>query len=82
MEATDSLAALTALAEELRRRGWKAHLTGPVLKVVNPAAPRLNDQISSDGTEFRWAWGQAIGPVTAVEAAADRIVHVLREVRP
>ncbi|MFC4056472.1 hypothetical protein ACFOY4_42880 [Actinomadura syzygii] len=81
MENTDEPRPLEGLAEELNRRGWRASLKGDVLTVTNPSVPRLNDRVSCDGADFRWAWGQAIGPVTDIRDAADRIVYVLREVR-
>ncbi|MFV2172631.1 hypothetical protein ACFHW2_13755 [Actinomadura sp. LOL_016] len=80
METTNGSAPLRALADELERRDWRTRLHGEALTVINPAAPRLNDRIACDGEEFRWAWGQPLGPVDAVTAAADRIVDVLRAV--
>ncbi|TDC65481.1 hypothetical protein E1200_18350 [Actinomadura sp. GC306] len=78
----DTIYALGRLAAELDSRGWRTTLRDDRLTVANPAAPRLNDSITSDGRVFRWAWGQGIGPVDEVPGAADRIVHVLRSVEP
>lgn len=72
---------LRALAEELEGREWKVRLDGETLHVVNPAAPRLNDEIAFRDGAYRWAWGQDIGPAEDVSRVADRITHVLREVR-
>ncbi|GLZ16151.1 hypothetical protein Acsp04_63860 [Actinomadura sp. NBRC 104425] len=80
----DATASLEVLRDELTSRGWTADLrrtrSGPVLHVQHPAHPRMNDDVVSDGAAFRWAWGQGIGPVAEVSAAADRIQYVLREV--
>ncbi|WP_433225670.1 hypothetical protein [Actinomadura formosensis] len=78
METTEETATLASLADELRRPDWRVRLEGGVLAVTNPATPCLNDRISCDGVQFRWAWGQAIGSVTDVQAAADRITYALR----
>jgi hypothetical protein len=80
----DVTAHLEDLRAELTGRGWKAEIrrtsSRAVLRVRNPAQPKLNDEIVCDGEAFRWAWGQGIGPVAEVGGVADRIQYVLREI--
>jgi hypothetical protein len=80
----DVTAHLESLRAELTGRGWKAEIrrtsSRAVLRVRNPAPPKLNDEIVCEDGAFRWECGQEIGPVTEVGGVADRIQHVLREV--
>ncbi|MFF5265405.1 hypothetical protein ACFY4C_41535 [Actinomadura viridis] len=81
----DDRAHLERLRTILVKRDWKAEIRPgrcrDLLYVVNPAAHQLNDTIACEGEKFRWAWGQGIGPVDEVIEVADRIQHVLREVK-
>ena len=79
---TKDLEQLTALGDELQRRGWRARLSGDRLKAVNPVAKQLSEDIVSDGQNYLWVWGKQIVPVADVVAAADRVTHVLRAVEP
>jgi hypothetical protein len=77
---------LVRLAVELRRRGWRATVTGTehrvVLTVTNPAVPAMSERIvcgnSLRGWCFSWSWRQEIGPADNLTGAADKITDVLR----
>jgi homospermidine synthase len=78
---------LARLAAELRSRGWVTELRSDGrLVVTNPLDAGMREVIGcrqrDGGWEFRWSWDASLGPVNDVEAAADRITHVLRTVGP
>ncbi|MCO5992819.1 hypothetical protein [Actinoallomurus rhizosphaericola] len=83
----DSRQRLEALAERLRAEGWYAQVAAAdgrlgLVRVVNPAAPPLNDdiRIGVDGAGlwwFRWSFGDRIAHVDNVDIAAARIIQVL-----
>jgi hypothetical protein len=78
---------LEALAERLRGEGWYARLIvsageAGLVRVVNPSAPPLNDdiRIGADAAGlwwFRWSFGDRIAHVDNVGIAAARIIQVL-----
>jgi hypothetical protein len=77
---------LEALREKLESRGFTARVIRPngkpaFLRVVNMDAGQLAEDISVGvyGAEhcFLYSWGTVICPVRHVEAAADRLAHVL-----
>jgi hypothetical protein len=82
---------LEALGAELGRLGWTARLiiaagTPPVLRVANPAAARLADDIraapaGSGQPSYWWSWGDPVAAATPAEAAA-LISRALRIVGP
>lgn len=75
---------LDLLRAELEARGWPAHHRGtdarPFLHVCNPADLGFNDSVGVRGDRYVWNWGPEIGPISNVQAAASRIMHVLRVV--
>lgn len=75
---------LDQLRAELAGRGWAAEIRNAggqaVLLVCNSAETGLRGQIVCRDEDFHWEWGGAVGPVTAVLEAADRIVFVLGEI--
>lgn len=85
----DQSAHLRELAEALIRREFTASVVAgrrPALKVANPDTPTLSERVlcgpAADGSLcFWWPWGQPIASVDDVEAAAGRIMHVLRSVQ-
>ncbi|TDD76165.1 hypothetical protein [Actinomadura rubrisoli] len=88
MNATaETTAHLERLAAELRGRGWEAKVRMPrgrkqVVHVRNPRDPGMNGDVAVDDAAYRWAWSeQVIGPLTETPGVADRVQHVLREVR-
>lgn len=81
---------LEALGERLRAEGWYARVVASarpggaagVVRVVNPVAPPLNDDVTVGPDEaglwwFRWSFGTRIAHAGNVELAAARIVQVL-----
>jgi hypothetical protein len=82
---------LEALGAELGDLGWTArlHITAgqpPALRVANPAAPQLADDIRAAPAApgqpgYWWSWGDPIQAATPGEAAA-LISRALRTTRP
>ena len=83
----DGVRHLERLAERLRREGWYARVivssggTGSV-RVVNPAVPPLNDDVTIGPDRaglwwFRWSFGTRIAHVGNLDIAAARIIQVL-----
>jgi hypothetical protein len=78
---------LENLAEELRKYGLRTSLTAPPgrlpsLRVVNPAASRLSEDVyfgrSQDGLWwFWWPWAERIAPGDHFADAAALIARVL-----
>jgi hypothetical protein len=77
---------LEALAERLRAEGWYARIVvdgrAALLRVVNPAAPPLNDDLALRRDPaglwwFHWSFGERISHVDNVDIAATRITRVL-----
>jgi hypothetical protein len=78
---------LETFAERLRADGWYARLLfadaqTPALRVVNPAAVPLNDDITLGQDEagawwFHWSFGERIAHVGDPDVAAARIARVL-----
>ncbi|GAA0322381.1 hypothetical protein NE235_04400 [Actinoallomurus spadix] len=78
---------LEALAERLRGEGWYARVIvsagqAGLVRVVNPYAPPLNDDIRLGADVaglwwFRWSFGDRIAHVDNVDIAAARIIQVL-----
>ncbi|MEV5704678.1 hypothetical protein [Actinoallomurus sp. NPDC052274] len=83
----DRIPYLEALAERLRGVGWYARvITSPggagLVRVVNPSAAPLNDDIAIAPDRaglwwFRWSFGTRIAHVDNVDIAAARIIQVL-----
>jgi hypothetical protein len=82
-----TIAHLEALAERLRAEGWYARVdvsarqAGSV-RVVNPSAAPLNDDITVEPDDaglwwFRWSFGDRIAHVDDPGIAAARIIQVL-----
>ncbi len=71
---------LLDLAEELHERGWRTDLTRDRLRVTNPDAPMMNEDVICEDGVFQWRHGPGIGPVDDLPQAVDRIMHVLRTV--
>lgn len=86
-ENDDPISHLDALGERLRREGWyarviAAHGQAALLRVVNPAAPPLNDDLALNQDQaglwwFCWSFGERIAHVGNVDIAAARIIQVL-----
>jgi hypothetical protein len=77
------IAALEKLSAELGALGFKARLITPAdrlpsLAVSNPAAAMLAETVITGAEWFWWPWGDRIGPVADVAAAAGRVAAVLR----
>ncbi|WP_329259555.1 hypothetical protein OG417_22800 [Actinoallomurus sp. NBC_01490] len=78
---------LEALAERLREEGWYAQVIvsegqAALLRVVNPLAPPLNDDLSLRQDQaglwwFCWSFGDRIAHVDNLDIAAARITQVL-----
>lgn len=78
---------LEAFGERLRAGGWYARVLlrdghTPVLRVVNPAALPLNDDVTAGQGEhgawsFRWSFGVPIAQVDDLDVAATTITRVL-----
>jgi hypothetical protein len=83
----DAFPLLEALAERLRAAGWYARLVtadgwATSLRVVNPAAPPLNDDLAARQDEdglwwFHWSFGERIAPVGELDIATARVTRVL-----
>src|SRR5262245_57312060 len=83
----DPVPYLAALAERLRAEGWQEELVRqpgrePYLRVVNPVAVVLNEEITAAPTVpglwwYWWSWGQRIGCVDNVDLVMDWITAVL-----
>lgn len=81
----NTAARLELLRVELASRGWESQLAGskqkPRLEIANPAVvPTLNAAVMVHGDHYRWSWGLVVGPINDVSSAADRIMHVLRDI--
>jgi hypothetical protein len=79
----DPAVALEKLAAELAARGYRTPVLTPYgrppsLVVSNPAAPRMTETVMAEGGSFWWPWADRIGPVSDVNAAAERVARVLR----
>jgi hypothetical protein len=82
---------LEALGAELGRLGWTARLhisagQPPALRVANPAAQQLADDIRAAPAppgqpRYWWSWGDPVRAATPGEAAA-LISRALRTTRP
>jgi hypothetical protein len=77
---------LEALAGDLARRGFRAHLISngqvPGVRVVNPAVSQLSEDVWAAPAEdaswwFWWSWAERITGIEDVDAAAFKIAHVL-----
>jgi hypothetical protein len=78
---------LDRLAPVLARQGMTTNLMAPAgrvpsLRVVNPAAPALAEDVYAGCCEdgswwFWWSWAERIAAATELERAAERVVHVL-----
>ena len=76
---------LDALAENLRGRGFSAHVTRAnryaCVNVANVAVPQLAETIyvaDADGALwFWWSWADRITRISEVETAAFKIAYVL-----
>jgi hypothetical protein len=78
---------LEVLAEQLRTEGWYARVIAvdgqaALVRVVNPVAAPLNDDITVDLGQaglwwFRWSFGVRIAQVDNLDIAAARIIKVL-----
>ncbi|MEV5709515.1 hypothetical protein [Actinoallomurus sp. NPDC052274] len=80
-------AALERLPELLRSRGWYARVIASeeqaaLLRVVNPLAPPLNDDLALRQDQaglwwFCWSFGDRIAHIDNLDIAAARIIQVL-----
>lgn len=76
---------LSALAQNLRGRGFSARMTQAgryrCVKVANSAVPQLTETIylgCADGTWwFWWSWADRIAQASDIETAAFKIAYVL-----
>ncbi len=78
---------LEALAARLQAEGWHVRLIaadgqGTLLRVVNPLAPPLNDDLSvwqdqAGLSWFCWSFGERIAHTGNLDLAAARITQVL-----
>jgi hypothetical protein len=78
---------LDQLGPALAARGMTASLVAPVgrvpsLRVVNPAAPALAEDVYAGCCEdgswwFWWSWAERIAAASDLDQAAARIAHVL-----
>ncbi|MEV5752629.1 hypothetical protein AB0L00_32850 [Actinoallomurus sp. NPDC052308] len=78
---------LEELAERLRAEGWYARILtsegqAALLRVVNPLAPPLNDDLALRQDQaglwwFCWSFGDRIAHVDNLDIAAARITQVL-----
>jgi len=78
---------LERLAPVLSRHGMTSNLMAPSgrvpsLRVLNPAAPALAEDVYADRCEdgswwFWWSWAERISAAGDLERAAARIAHVL-----
>ncbi|MCO6006772.1 hypothetical protein NE236_17440 [Actinoallomurus purpureus] len=83
----DGIHHLEGLAERLRGAGWYARVIASpggagLVRVVNPSAPPLNDDITVGPDQaglwwFRWSFGTRIAHVENPDIAAARIIQVL-----
>jgi hypothetical protein len=83
---------LDRLAPVLAARGMTTHLLVPPgrvpsLRVVNPAAPALAEDVYAGCCEdgswwFWWSWAERISAASDLEQAAGRIAHVLAATDP
>jgi hypothetical protein len=74
--------ALQALGSALTRRGFEVKLSDPgghvpALAVRNPQHIRLDETVIAGEGSFIWSWGEKIGAVADVEAAAVIVARVL-----
>jgi len=74
--------ALEKLAAELGARGFESRLITaesghPSLKVTNPQATALSENVLAAEGWLWWSWAERIAAVTDVAAAADAITRVL-----
>lgn len=79
-EVTNSFA-LSLLAAEITRRGYRAVLAGPVrrlrLRVSHPAIPVRATVIAADSGWFWWPEARRMAVMSDVIGAARRIIHLL-----
>ena len=78
---------LDRLAPVLARHGMSTNLVAPAgrvpsLRVINPAAPALAEDVYAayceDGSWwFWWSWAERIAAAAELERAAERVAHVL-----
>src|SRR5580693_2336185 len=78
---------LDRLAPELAKQGMTTNVMAPAgrvpsLRVVNPAAPALAEDVYAGCCEdgswwFWWSWAERIAAATELERAAERVAHVL-----
>jgi hypothetical protein len=83
----DATAQVEALADELSRRGFGTAVSAnrlhhPCVRVVNKDATRMwEDVYAAPGRDgqwsFWWSWGDRIGPIGDIDAAAAAIAYVL-----
>ncbi|HWG60075.1 MAG TPA: hypothetical protein VG253_00045 [Streptosporangiaceae bacterium] len=83
---------LDTLAPVLSRHGLRANLLAPPgrvpsLRVINPAAPALAEDIYAGCCEdgswwFWWSWAERIASTEDTDGAAARIAHVLDAPHP
>lgn len=85
----DPVSHLRALSERLRADGWRAELVvpadesrAPCLRVINPVAVVLNDEITAAPTVpglwwFWWSWGERFACAENIDLAAARVMTVL-----
>jgi hypothetical protein len=67
---------------DLRARVRQATQSGPaVLRIVNPTAPDLKEDLGCDLLDERWSlvwsWGDVLGPADDIEDAVSAIERVL-----
>jgi hypothetical protein len=77
---------LEALAEDVQKRGFLAHVVPggryASVTVVNRSLPQLSEAVyaapSEDGSWwFWWSWADRLAPIDDVDAAAFKIAYVL-----
>ena len=81
---------LDRLAPVLAQHGMATNLMAPAgrvpsLRVINPAAPALAEDVYAGCCEdgswwFWWSWAERIAAATELERAAERVAHVLSAV--
>ncbi|WP_067832995.1 hypothetical protein [Actinomadura kijaniata] len=81
MDTTPPETHLAELAYDLEQARLRTELTetshGPVLKVRNPNAGSLSEQIHVRDGEFMWSWNQPVAPLADKALAVQRITRVL-----
>jgi hypothetical protein len=77
---------LKALAEDVQKRGFAAHVVQDgryaSVSVINRSVPQLSENVyiapAEDGSWwFWWSWADRLAPIDDVDAAAFKIAYVL-----